>query len=59
MRGDLLERINAAVKAANEVEQSVATAQEELTTTQAELVSRSKAVGLLLLEAKKRHLRPG
>jgi hypothetical protein len=44
----LLTRINAAVVAANEAERSVATAQ-------AELVSRSKAVGLLLLEAKKLH----
>jgi hypothetical protein len=44
----LLAKINAAVKTANVAEQSV-------TTAQAELVSRSKAVGLLLLEAKKLH----
>lgn len=44
----LLTKLNAAVKAANEAETSVVTAQ-------AELVSRSKAVGLLLLEAKKLH----
>jgi hypothetical protein len=44
----LLIKINVAVKAANEAETSV-------TTAQAELVSRSKAVGLLLLEAKKLH----
>jgi hypothetical protein len=48
MSEELLEKINAAVKAANPAEQSV-------TTAQAELVSRSKAVGLLLLEAKKLH----
>ena len=41
----LLAKINAAVKTANVAEQSV-------TTAQAELVSRSKEVGLLLLEAK-------
>jgi hypothetical protein len=45
---ELLAKINAAVKAANTAEASVATAQ-------AELVSRSRAVGLLLLEAKKLH----
>jgi hypothetical protein len=44
----LLVKINAAVKAANEAETSVKTAQ-------AELVSRSQALGLLLLEAKKQH----
>ena len=44
----LLTKLNVAVKAANEAEASV-------TTAQAELVSRSKAVGLLLLEAKKLH----
>jgi hypothetical protein len=44
----LLAKLNAAVKAANEAETSV-------TAAQAELVSRSKAVGLLLLEAKKLH----
>jgi hypothetical protein len=44
----LLEEISAAVKAVNNAEQDVATAQ-------AELVSRSKKVGLLLLEAKKQH----
>jgi hypothetical protein len=48
MSEELLEKINAAVKAANTAEQSV-------TTAQADLVSRSKAVGLLLLEAKKLH----
>jgi hypothetical protein len=46
--GALLTKINVAVKAANEAETTV-------TTAQAELVSRSKAVGLLLLEAKKLH----
>ena len=45
---DLLVKINAAVKTANVAEQSAATAQ-------AELISRSKEVGLLLLEAKKLH----
>jgi hypothetical protein len=45
---DLLAKITAAVKAANTAEASVVTAQ-------AELVSRSKQVGLLLLEAKKLH----
>lgn len=44
----LLNKLNVAVKAADEAETSV-------TTAQAELVSRSKAVGLLLLEAKKLH----
>jgi hypothetical protein len=44
----LLTKLNVAVRAANEAEASV-------TTAQAELVSRSKAVGLLLLEAKKLH----
>jgi hypothetical protein len=44
----LLTKLNAAVKAATEAETSV-------TTAQAELVSRSKTVGLLLLEAKKLH----
>jgi hypothetical protein len=48
MSEELLEKINAAVKAANAAEQSV-------TIAQAELVSRSKAVGLLLLDAKKLH----
>jgi hypothetical protein len=42
----LLAKINKAVKAANEAEAKV-------TTAQAELVSRSKQVGLLLLEARK------
>lgn len=45
---DLLVKINVAVKAANDAEAKV-------TTAQAELVSRSKTVGLLLLEAKKLH----
>jgi hypothetical protein len=45
---DLLAKINEAVAAANEAETTV-------TTAQAELVSRSKAVGLLLLEARKLH----
>jgi hypothetical protein len=45
---DLLAKINAAVAAANEAETAVTTAQDVL-------VSRSKAVGLLLLEAKKLH----
>jgi hypothetical protein len=45
---ELLAKINKAVAAANEAETTV-------TTAQAELVSRSKQVGLLLLEAKKSH----
>ena len=45
---ELLAKINAAVAAANAAETKV-------TTAQAELVSRSKTVGLLLLEAKKLH----
>jgi hypothetical protein len=45
---ELLAKLNAAVKSANAAEQTAATAQ-------AELASRSKAVGLLLLEAKKLH----
>jgi hypothetical protein len=48
MTDTLLARINKAVAAANEAEKNVAVAQ-------AELVSRSKKVGLLLLEAKKQH----
>jgi hypothetical protein len=44
----LLERLNTAVAAANEAEKTV-------TTAKAELVSRSKLVGMLLLEAKKLH----
>jgi hypothetical protein len=44
----LLRKINEAVAAANDAEQTVATAH-------AELVSRSKTVGLLLLEAKRLH----
>jgi hypothetical protein len=44
----LLSKLNEAVAAANEAEKTAATAQGEL-------VSRSKAVGLLLLEAKKLH----
>jgi hypothetical protein len=44
----LLTKLNAAVKAANSAEATV-------TTAQAELVSRSKEVGRLLLEAKKLH----
>jgi hypothetical protein len=51
----LLEEINNAVKAANDAEQNVATAQANVATAQAELISRSKKVGLLLLEAKKQH----
>ena len=47
---ELLTKLNAAVAAANEAETKV-------TTAQAELVSRSKTVGLLLLEAKKLHPR--
>jgi hypothetical protein len=45
---ELLTRIDKAVAAANEAEKTV-------TTAQAELVSRSRAVGLLLLEAKNLH----
>ena len=44
----LLEELRAAVAAANDAEQSV-------TTAWAELASRSKQVGILLLEAKKLH----
>jgi hypothetical protein len=44
----LLDKLNVAVAAANEAEKTV-------TTAQTELVSRSKVVGQLLLEAKKRH----
>jgi hypothetical protein len=44
----LLSKINEAVAASNEAEMNV-------TTAQAELVSRSRAVGVLLLEAKKLH----
>jgi hypothetical protein len=44
----LLQKINTAVAAANEAEKTAETAK-------AELVSRSKVVGQLLLEAKKRH----
>jgi pyruvate/2-oxoglutarate dehydrogenase complex dihydrolipoamide acyltransferase (E2) component len=51
----LLEKLNAAVKAANEAEQTVETAVQTVETARSELVSRSKAVGLLLLEAKKLH----
>jgi hypothetical protein len=47
---DLLVKLNVAVKAANEAETTV-------TTAQAELISRSKTVGLLLLEARKLHPR--
>jgi len=47
-REDLLEKIKHAVATVNEAEQAAETAK-------AELVSRSKAVGLLLLEAKKLH----
>ena len=44
----LIDKLNAAVAEHNAAEQAV-------TTAQAELVSKSKAVGLLLLEAKTRH----
>ena len=44
----LLDKLNAAVAEHNAAEQAV-------TTAQSELVSKSKAVGLLLLEARKRH----
>jgi hypothetical protein len=44
----LLRKLNEAVAAANEAEKTVSTAQ-------AELVSRSKPIGLLLLEAKRLH----
>ena len=47
-KDELLARINAAVAAANDAKKNV-------TTAQAELVSRSKEVGALLLEAKKLH----
>lgn len=47
-RDALLTKINAAVAACNKAEQTVITAR-------AEFVSRSKAVGLLLLEAKRLH----
>jgi hypothetical protein len=55
MSAPLLEEINAAMQAVNEAEQSVATAQDGLASAQHALVSRSKNVGLLLLEAKKLH----
>lgn len=45
---ELLTKINKAVAAANEAEKAATTARDEL-------VSRSRAVGLLLLEAKKLH----
>ena len=51
----LLTKLNQAVAAANEAQETVTEAQETVTTAQAELVSRSKTVGLLLLEAKKLH----
>jgi hypothetical protein len=44
----LVLKLNVAIAAANEAEKTV-------TTAQGELVSRSKAVGLLLLEARKLH----
>jgi hypothetical protein len=46
--GELLAKLNEAVAAVNRAEQTV-------TTAQVELVSRSRTVGLLLLEAKKLH----
>jgi hypothetical protein len=52
---ELLGKINEALKAANDAEAIVTTAQADLTTAHAELVSRSKALGELLLEAKKLH----
>jgi hypothetical protein len=52
---ELLVKLNEAVAAANEAEKIVTTAQATVATAQAELVSRSKTVGLLLLEAKKLH----
>ena len=52
---DLLLKINKAVAAANESEKTVTTAQAELESKKAELVSKSRQVGLLLLEAKKLH----
>ena len=48
---ELLARLNKAVAVAND-------AQSKVTTAQDELVSRSKAVGQLLLEAKKLHPAP-
>ena len=55
MSARLLEEINVAMKAVNEAEQAVNEAEQSVTTAQTEFVSRSKKVGLLLLEAKKLH----
>ena len=52
---ELLAKINTAVAAANEAEKIVETAVKTAETAKTELVSRSKAVGLLLLEARKLH----
>jgi hypothetical protein len=54
-RAELLAKINAAVKAANDAEAKANDAEAKATTAKAELVSRSKEVGLLLLEAKQLH----
>jgi len=51
----LLDKLNVAVKEANEAQAAATTAQAAATTALAELVSRSKAVGLLLLKAKELH----
>ncbi len=53
MSARLLEEINVAMKAVNEAEQAVNEAEQSVTTAKTEFVSRSKKVGLLLLEAKK------
>jgi hypothetical protein len=51
----LLDAIRLAVAAANAAEQGMTTAQAELSTAQAEHLSRSMRVGMLLLDAKKLH----
>ena len=51
----LLAKINAALAAAYEAEKRVNIAQEMMDTARGEMVSHAKAVGLLLLEAKKLH----
>jgi hypothetical protein len=50
---EALAAVNEALAAAREAEQTLTEAEQTLTTARAETVSRSKAVGVLLLEAKK------
>jgi hypothetical protein len=52
---ELLVKLNAAVAQANSAEKSVEVFEKNAETARAELVSRSKTVGLLLLEARKLH----